>query len=285
MYPKEYTGAREIFRDFCMWEYKPSVPYENKFGSANLLFHSFEMADADPRIFDLVQAIRKEIGHSNTVWGVKRLGERIQWEFYFYDYRRRDREISIGRLLEVIRPFAACSLQADEGIHYFMFSLDICDELVSGSRDLGEIHVYIGNPGSTVSSGICYSLTRSGMRLENFYFFFDAKAQMNEILSKADCSAYVGSGISIDQIVWPEMRDCKVIVVANKQQNDAVYFSGINVGQLILFLKKTFYPVDIITFIEKNKSSLDHLQFDVGFDYRIEGGEPVILKSGYYGIF
>ena len=37
--------------------------------------------------------------------------------------------------------------------------------------------------------------------------------------------------------------------------------------------------------MEKNRSMLDHLEYDVGFDYRMDGSDLVILKSGYYGIF
>lgn len=281
----EYATARDVFYDFCQWEYTPAVPFESKYRSVNLLFHSFETVGANTRIFDLVRTIREGIGLSNTVWGVKRLGQNIQWEFYFYDYRRKDRERSISRILEMIRPFIACDIKANERFHYFMFSLDICDDLISRTTDLEEIHMYIGNPGSTVSSGICYSLTQNAMKLENFYFFFDAKRQMDEILSKAACSAHIDSRVNLEQIVWPEMRDCKVIVVANKQQNDAVYFSGINVDQLILFLKRMHYPSELLVFIEKNRGVLDHLQYDAGYDYRMEGKDLVILKSGYYGIF
>jgi len=81
------------------------------------------------------------------------------------------------------------------------------------------------------------------------------------------------------------MWNSKVIVVANKQQNDAVYFSGINVDQLILFLKRMRYPLELVSYIEKNRQALDHLQYDAGYDYRLEGNELLILKSGYYGIF
>jgi hypothetical protein len=281
----EYTQEGEPFRDFCLWEYTPKVPYEKKLRSSNLLFHSFEATGADPRAFELVRAIRQGIGLSNTVWGVKRLGEKIQWEFYFYDYRRRSRERSMSRIMEVIRPFIACDIRVNELFHYFMFSLDISDELLFGARDLEEIHMYIGNPGSTVSSGICYLLTQSAMRLENFYFFFDTKREADEILAKASCSAFIDGRVDIERIVWPEMRSCKVIVVANKQQNDAVYFSGIDVDQLILFLKRMAYPRELIAFIEENRGLLDHLQYDVGYDYRMEGGDLVILKSGYYGVF
>ncbi len=282
----EYESTQETFYDFCLWPYQPSVPYENKFKSANLLFHSFEVAGMDNRGVDMVQAIRKEIGHSRTVWGVKRLGEDIRWEFYFYDYRRKERETSVGKILKTCRPFFACDVGINENFHYFMFSIDIDHDLVTGSKDLDEIHLYIGNPGSSVSSGICYSMTGSGTRLENFYFFFDARREVNEIIAKARSSAYVdASRVHLDEILWPELRNCKVIVIANKQQNDGVYFSGIDVNQLIIFLKRLNYPGGIVNFIENNKASLDHLQYDVGFDYRMENGRLSILKSAYYGVF
>jgi len=168
----EYTTDQELFFDYCLWEYKPAVPYENKFRSANLLFHSFEFTGTNERIFDIIQAIRHRFGIFNTVWGIKQLGDKITWEFYFYDYRRIERERSITKLLDTIRPFISCEIKVNENYHYFMFSIDVDHDLVSGARDLDEIHMYIGNPGSTVSSGICYSLTSRETRLQNFYFFW-----------------------------------------------------------------------------------------------------------------
>jgi hypothetical protein len=283
---REFTAAHDVFYDFCLWEYQPIVPHENKFRSANLLFHSFEITGVDGRIFDLVQAIREGIGASRTVWGVKRLGDRIGWEVYFYDYRRRDRERTITKLLDIIRPLIPCEIRANENCHYFMFSIDISDDLIAGAKELDEIHVYTDNVGSTVSSGICYSLTSRGTRLENFYFFFDAKKQLDDIRAKVACSAYVDTTrIGIDSILWPELTDCRIIVAANKQQNDSVYFSGIDVAQLIFFLKRLNYPAEFISFVEGNESKLDHLRYDVGFDYRMEGDDLMILKSGYYGCF
>lgn len=282
----EYTTPKDVFYDFRLWEYKPVTSCENKLVPSNLLFHSFEVTGLSGRIFDFVEAIREVFGVSHTVYGIKQLGKKIAWEFYFYDYRRRERERSITKLLAIIRPFIRCEIKANENFHYFMFSIDISNDLISGNRDPEEIHMYIGNPGSTVSSGICYSLTKDGTRLENFYFFFNAKKEMDDIMSKVACSAHIDTTkIHIDQILWPEMRNCEVIVVANKQTNDAVYFSRINVNQLIFFLKKMKYPGVLISSIEENRSKLDHLLYDVGYDYRMEGKNLKILKSGYYGIF
>lgn len=282
----EYTTAQDPFFDFCLWEYNPLTSCDNKLSSSNLLFHSFEVTGLSDRVYDLIKAIREGFGVSRTVWGLKKLGNDIRWEFYFYDYRRIERERSIAKLLKVIRPFVHCEIEANENLHYFMFSIDINHELVSGKTDLEEIHMYIGNPGSTVSSGICYSLTSSGTRLENFYFFFDAVNQQKEIVIKTMSSAHVDTTvIGRDQILWPEMRDCQVIVVANKQGNDAVYFSRINIDQLIFFMKRLDYPKETLSFVEGNRSRLDHLLYDVGYDYRMEGKEFVILKSAYYGVF
>lgn len=282
----EYTTDQDRFFDFCLWPYTPAVPFENKFRSANLLFHSFDVTGLHESIFDLVKTIRKGIGVSHTVWGVKQLGENISWEFYFYDYGRRERQRSITKLLDIIRPHISCEIKANENHHYFMFSIDINDYLISGSDGLKEVHMYIGNPGSSVSSGICYSLTSNRTRLENFYFFFDAQKHMDDIISKIACSSYIDTTeIGIDQILWPELKNCKVIVVANKQRNDAVYFSGIDVDQLVFFLKRMNYPADLTSFVEENRSRLNHLRYDVGFDYRMEGQDLMISKSAYYGFF
>ena len=282
----EYTTDQDEFFDYCLWEYKPVVPCLKKFRSLNLLYHSFDVMNVSERMFDVVADIRKGLGISRTVWGIKQAGEEIRWEFYFYDYRRRERERSITRLLSAIRPYVTCGITPNENYPYFMFSIDVNDDLVRGGGSLDEIHMYIGNPGSTVSSGICYSVTQERTRLENFYFFFDAATQREEIVGKIACSACVDTTrIPIDSILWPELRQCRVIVVANKQHNDCIYFSRINVDQLLFFLRRMNYRRELVSFIEDNRSMLDHLQYDVGFDYRMEDGGLKILKSGYYGIF
>ncbi len=167
-----------------------------------------------------------------------------------------------------------------------MFSMDIDNALATGKRDLEELHMYIGNPGSVISSGICYSLTERGSRLENLYYFFDARRQLDEVYAKAACSAQVDmTKIGIDAIVRPEYRDCRTICIANKQGSDCIYFAGVNIDAFISFLKEFGYPEETVSFVENNRPMLDHLEYDVGFDYRMEEDGLKVLKSGYYGIF
>lgn len=282
----EFTRAEDSYCDFMLWEYKPVAPTAHKLRSASLLFRSFEVAGFNPRVRDWVQAIREGIGELNTVWGVKQAGDRLAWEFYFYDYRRQQRQRSMTRLLDVVRPFTDSRVPVNERLPYFMFSIDIDEKLVSGVREIDEIHMYLGNTGSTVSSGICYSVREGGTRLENFYFFFDPRTEMEKIFGKASCSAHVDDArADLDRIVWPELRNCNVIILANKQSNDGVYFSRIGVDQLIFFLNRLGYPGEIRRFVEDRRTELNHQLYDVGFDYRVEDGRVVVLKSAFYGLF
>jgi len=281
----EYATAQDPALNYCLWQYSPAAPAEDKFRSVNLLYQSFDHAGMDPRAFDIVDAIRDAIGPFRTVFGVKLLGGRLGWEFYFYDYNRRAREVSISRVLDAVRPFAPSAVRPDESLPYFMFSLDLDADLALGRRGIDVVHMYVGNPGSTVSSGIAYAVRERGTTLENFYFFFDAASQLGEAAGKICSSAYFDdTRLAVDAVLMPELRGCKTICVANKQTHDCVYFSGVDVRQLLFFLRRLSYPAAVIAFVEANLSNLDHLLFDVGLDYRMEDGRLTILQSGYYGV-
>ncbi|MDP1612881.1 MAG: hypothetical protein Q8M11_17650 [Sulfuritalea sp.] len=282
----EYATAGEDQFDFCLWPYPAVQPCDGKLRSVSLLADSFEGQQMGRRAMDMVSAIRAQLGDLRTVWGVKQAGGEISWEFYFYDYARTERERSIPRLLEILRPWVSCDIHTSETAPYFMFSVDFSRELLTVGGKLEELQMYIGNIGSMVSSGICYGVTQHGKRLKNFYFFFDARKEMSEIEGKVCASAYLDDAdFKINEVLWPELRDCEVIVVANKQDRDGVYFSRISVSQLLWFLKMMRYPDRQIQFLESNMDRLDHMLYDVGFDYRMEGGRLTILKSAYYGVF
>lgn len=283
---REFTAPDDLYYNYCWWPYQPVAPTEHKLRPVSLLFQSFEVAGADPRAFEVVEAVREALGPFRTVWGTKWVGGRVAWEFYFYDYGRREREVSVTRVLDAVRPHLPCAVRVNERLPYFMFSLDVVADPGGGLRGLDEIHLYVGNPGSTVSSGIAYAMRPEGATLENFYFFFDARKDLKEAAGKILCSPHVdATQIPIDWLLWPELARCHTICVANKRRNDTVYFSGVDVDQLLFFLKRLQYPTEIIGFVEQNRAKLDHLLYDVGFDYITRGDELRVVKSGYYGVF
>jgi hypothetical protein len=282
----EYATRDDPARNYCLWDYVPCAPVEDKFRAVNLLYQSFELAGVEARAYDIVEALREGIGMFRTVFGIKLVGGALAWEYYFYDYARQGREVSISRVLAALAPHVRCDVRPNENLPYFMFSLDFDAELFRGGRDMDVVHMYVGNPGSLVSSGIAYALRPETTTLENFYFFFDAGRQLDEAWDKISSSAYIDdTRIAMDEVLIPELRECHTICVANKRTHDCVYFSGVTVDQLLFFLERLRYPQAILSWVRGNRGNLDHLRFDVGIDYRMEGGRLAFLKSGYYGVF
>lgn len=281
----EFARADDPSRDYCLWDYAPPRPGAGKLRSASLLWQSFRAAGADPRLAALSRALRERLGPFRTVWGAKRIGESFSWEYYFYDYARLGRTVSIARVLEALAPHAPSRL-ADPALRpYFMFSIDLDDALVAGRRAIDAINVYVGNPGSTVSSGIAYTMSEAGFRLDNFYFFFDALRETDAIAQKVSSSVHLDvPGLDLDTILWPSLRRCGVVVVANKTHNDGVYFSRITVDQLLVFLERLRYPESTVRFVRANRGRLDHMLYDVGIDYALVDGRIEVVKSAYYGI-
>ncbi len=284
----EHATADDPALDFCLWPYEPPVPPRDKLRSLTLLMHTFELGGVAAPAREVVDALRRGLGPFTTVWGVKWIDGRLQWEFYFYDYRRLERERSMTRVFDVLRPLIPSRVRPNEGHPYFMFSIDFTVATLSGRAGFDEAHMYIGNPGSSVSSGISYTVGANPDEnvLENFYFFFDAARQIEEVRGKIGCSAYLEpAAFEIDAILWPELRDCQTLVVANKRHNDAMYFSRIDVRQLAMFFERLGYPGPLVTLAQDERARLDHMLYDVGIDYRVEGGTVRILKSGFYGVF
>jgi hypothetical protein len=124
-----------------------------------------------------------------------------------------------------------------------------------------------------------------GLRLANFYFFFDARKEMEEIAAKVGCSAHHDlRGLPVSGILRPELLDCGVIVVANKKLHDGVYFSRIKIDPLIGFLEREGFPADLVNFAKEYRNGLDHMLYDVGIDYIVERGAVRVLKSAFYGL-
>ena len=272
--------------DFCLWDYPAPTPAAGKLRSINLLKRSYEAHPQAASFTAMINALRAGLGEMRTVWGIKHSPAGLAWEFYFYDYARLARERSIARVLEIIRPWAPCDIRVSELHPYFMFSIDFDPAALARAQPLTDIQMYIGNAGSTVSSGICYEMTREAVLLKNFYFFFDARTQMQEVVDKLTSSAHLAMpGLDPEIILWPELRRCQTIVVANKRTHDGIYFCRINVDQLLFFLRRLGYPTEQTALVEAQKERLDHLLYDVGIDYRVEDGRLKILKSAYYGVF
>jgi hypothetical protein len=273
--------------DYCHWPYeRPAKVSAGAWQSSALLYQSFKVAGLSDRVLALCDAIRAAAGPFQTVWGVKWADGRLSWEFYFYDYTRMQRRFGTAAFRQTCTGPLNLRVPDGDDRPYFMFSVELDARQIEHAEPVTQLDLYIGNPGSSVSSGICYGLSAAGMELRNFYFFFDAKAHFHDIREKIVSNAHVPlARLRIEDILWPDMDDAQTIVVANKRFNDGLYFSRIRAKKLLLFLDRMEFPVPMRAFLRDNLARFDHLLFDVGYDYRpSQQGGLQLLKGSFYGL-
>jgi hypothetical protein len=280
----EPTQPGDHYADYCQWPYDPLAPTGGKLRQASLLWASLQAAGAHPYVTAACRQLRTVLGPFRTVYGVKLQDGRLSFEFYFYDYARLDRALSIPKVLAALSPYVICDLPSVERRPYFMFSLDLDTPIVTGKAPLAEIDVYLGNPGSTVSSGMCYAHRSEGMELKNLYYFFDARLELSQIADKVATNAHLDAPSDLSAVLWQELLDCGVIVVANKRRHDGVYFSRIRSSQLGQFFMRAGWPAEIQALHALNAHHFEHLLFDIGIDYAVKDGRAVIRKTAFYGL-
>lgn len=284
MSPDEPTAPGDAYRDFCLWDYVPAVPPEGKLRAASLLWEALAHMQAPPFFAEALRGLRAALGQGAVVWGLKHAAGALSLELYFYDYARLERQVSIERILQILSPWIGCEVPPPPGCPYFMVSLDL-DAQVAASRRIPALNVYLGNPGSSVSSGMSCEVTADGIELRNIYNFFDADNEGTAIRRKIVESARLDlRHYRHDMLLWPEMAGTKTVVVANKRAADGLYYTRLRVGQLLWFLRRTGFPAPLIAGIEARRDRLDHLLFDGGFDFSMAGGRMQILKSAYYAL-
>lgn len=244
------------------------------------------MPEAD-WLTETIVAIQAGIGDFRSVYGVKQIDRRWSLEIYLYDYEREDRIVSIQRLMDACQGRLQLPDTVESHIPYFMFSFDLDESVAQANGRIDTVHVYVGNPGSQVSSGISYGFTRDpcATELENFYFFFDA-SDREQIEDKIRCAAFLPTPDSLVRtLLRPELMNCHTICLANKRTSNTIYFSGVDVRQLRYFLQWLNYPPSLQRFVADHEAELDHLLYDVGVDYQVRANEVRFVKSGVYGVF
>lgn len=273
--------------DYCLWPYDPpALSDAESWQSSALLYQSFEMAGLSDQMIAFCDALLAANGPFRTVWGIKHAGGRLSWEFYFYDYARLGRRFDVAAFAKATQGTVPVTAPLDiNQIPYFMYSVELTEDHVNGAAPVDQIDIYVGNPGSAVSSGICYGVSQTGRELRNFYFFFNAREHADDIRGKIAATAFLAApDLRMEDILWPGMT-AQTIVVANKRHNDSLYFSRIPVNELVHFLDVLDFPDRLREFLTRNQHRFAHLLFDVGYDWIAEpDGRLRYVKGSYFGI-
>ncbi|HYD50572.1 MAG TPA: hypothetical protein VEB21_19605 [Terriglobales bacterium] len=267
--------------DYCLQPYDPIRDPRGKLRSESLLWNSLDVVAAPTELDAVLRAVQLAAGRDMTVVGIKHQAGRLWWELYFYDRQKDDPSVRAAGIAAACAPWVHIAPLPSESIPYFMFSFDVLPDTVERGRvDL--VNLYL--PYYEVQGGRSYKLSARGLEMDNVYRFLHPKMEIREILHEIRQSVFVDYGrVSLARVLLPELIDCNRICVAKKRYADAVYYSGIDVGQLLFFLRTFDYPRPIVSFVETHRGRLDHLRFDVGIDYTMNpDGSLAMTKSSYY---
>jgi len=277
-----HNEDRRFLYDYCHKSYIPDKPVIGKLKSENLLFESFRFESCGDEFYKFVEALKKGFGSDNTVWGVKKIDDCLSWEFYFNNYDKKDPRISITNFFAISKEFFSTKLDVNEKAPYFMFSVDISRNEFRQKKIKG-VHIYL--PLLLQRGGYCYFQDIEKTCFENLYhFFYEPNDKMRQVIAEIKNALFNDfRGNILNNVLIPELLKCNHICVAHKKDRESIYYSGITIDQFLFFLTKFEYPYEIIAFLKEKKGDLDHLLYDVGFDYQINNNVIKVIKSGYYG--
>jgi hypothetical protein len=278
-----YSTKNEKYFDYCLYPYEPLLPFNGKIKSVNLLICSLNNLVYNNKFLQLIHHIQSEIGYNQTVYGIKNKDNLLSFEFYFYNYYKKNPLLTMTNLIKIFYPFLKFEYIPNEIINYFMVSVDLNEKILQSRLSPG-FHIYIPTS-EKGNGGYSYLSSNHEYFLENQYEFFDVRTEKNTIIRKIKNSVFIYNSMDLREILIPELFNCWRICVAKKRTSDCIYFSRITVEQLLFFIQKFRYPNQLITFVTKHKDKLSHLLYDVGFDYYTKDDKIIIEKSGFYGIF
>ncbi len=292
----------ELLFNYEMTPYAPLRPVEGKYQSSALLFVS-AMSGKQGFFHELVRLLQTGIGPDRTVFGVKNRDGRLFWEIYFYIFgpaqggpnRKRvpHPALSIANVRKVLNPLIKISarLPALAVPGHFMWSFEIDDKVIK-SRRVERLHFYSGTSYHRRRFGQSHLASAYGMVKENEYLFYKPRKEANHILRLVKKMLLEnGSRVPPGRIFVPELAPCDSFCFARKRIDGAlpdfpngVYFSGIPLKAFLFFLRRFSFPKKLTDFACSQRNRLDHMLYDVGFDYRLGKGVSTV-KSSFFGVF
>ena len=232
-----------------------------------------------PDLDKINQKIFEKIGKNNTIYGIQKLidSDEISLEYYFYNHNelwKGNDVLSWQHLRETLSNNLNEHLKRDIPVdfNFGMLSLDI----PKNDMLINDLDVYYMEP----RKGFCLRWNNEGLFNKNKYSFFGYPNEVeNELINKNIPSGALLFG---NHNVWNE----SICISLKKNKYWSIYYCQVNIDILIRFLHKLNYPSNIINYFTDNKSKLDHMLFDLGYDFNLyQGGFIQVIKGGFYGYF
>jgi hypothetical protein len=279
------SGPGDRFFDYCLQPYQPRRPPTGKLRAENVFRRALQAMGCLDAFGQPIAALQQALGRDMTVWGIKHDGTSTWCELYVYDPRKEEPAATLGALRETLAPWARILPEVRESVPYMMVSFDLFADTFDRG-EVPEVNLYL--TGTPEHEGRSYRVTATSRELENTYCFMEPKRDIDRLLSLLRSSLFVDYGDPrvLSRVLVPELFACKRVCVAKKRHRDGIYFSGIDVDQLLWFLRALAYPATITSFVAQHRGGFEHLYFDVGIDYEQHpDGSIAYTKSSFYGTF
>ncbi len=286
------AGSHPLAFDFIMDPYPMASDPAGRPTSLDLFLATLP-ADAVQRpIFEaLAERIIDAIGPDRTVWGMKLTGDEVAWELYFYPHRR-DPDTTPATFFErarnafegVVGWAAPRDIPTNASLVSFEFTLE--HDAVTEPREIDVYHPVEGGADMIVA----YRHSDGHHRLKNTYELFRFPDRLDALKARLESSRFaspVNEGVAADHWLGEieASKRCSLAWCSYKPEGDGIYLGLVDASDLARFLDRYSYPAHLRGWVLKHLDRLDHLRYDLGFDYTVTDGTVDVAKSGFYGYF
>jgi hypothetical protein len=270
--------------DLAFVRYKPLRPLEHKLKAENLLWHSLRDAGLLEAWRAPLLAIQAQLGHGRAIWGVILDAGQTCWELRILN--PTGGPALLDELRRTLAPWLrfAPEIDADAGDHHVLgFRFD-AQTFARGSIDAIELHRRGEHPReltvTTLAPGHA-GPTRS-------YVVLETKREIDEVLARVLASRTVDLTERrrlLGRVLIPELFASRRLHILPGDELDALVFSGINVEQLLWFVRRFGFPAATVALLDSQREAFEQLLFDVQLRYRFDPQRDTIeyVTASYHG--
>lgn len=273
--------SETIGYDFLQASYVPPSPPIGKLQSVTVLLASVGADERQPWE-DLCMRLQAGLGLGRTVWGVTHDDAGVSWELYFYRMSQgREGEVTYPDVVSVLPEFAWESRLIDHP-NVAMFSVELRAEGDHRLALSSPVNIYPVASSIRRGSVLAYVSTDEGQRLKNVYINFNNDREA--LRCRLSESLFVRAESEIDWLLAEGVQSAADVYWVNKPSSDGLYFSQVDSEHAIAFVGRHRISDSVLEFMQEHQSELDHLKWDLGFDFLRHNGELRVVKSGIYGV-
>ena len=299
-------ASNGFFYDFNYFDYTSQVKVERRKFPSSIIFNSaYEKLNLNFDVEKMIYSLMKHNRKNKTIFGIRKEKDFYSAEFYFF-YPKAFKENNFNAVLKIAGDydFKIDFSKIKEPNNYYLTSINLRENsvqsieyyhnLVDYEKDFysfGDLFFEFNKDNPVFYSNEINFITASTSPKNIYYTYYNLK-QLPSILKKLlelsnqlfktnaqNCLDFLG----LDYIYINDILLHPVSIKIKSNNTIGMYYSNIGFENFIEFLSKNNYESSFIDDIREKKYFLNHLKFDIGFDFLIENGNFQIVKSAFFG--